>query len=351
MNRAALAARIFLAVTILPTVGAAGYAVYEYHHQRAATIAYHPGADGWAGAWGAWPRRKLLGVFAPTLPREGRTVSDTRELAGFDRAVRHRAALTVAYLNWGSRFPARYISDTAKLGARTVLDVEPRGRGVPKLARIAAGRGDRWLMSFAASIVATRVPFILSFGPEMNGSWYAYGSGKSTARDYIRAFRHVHDKLIKDIGRARAARLIRFMWQPSAIHISTPSPARYWPGAGYVSVIGLDGYYYYPTDTFHIVFGRTIKVLRKLSSRTPIMVGETAVGPMTGHQAAGIKDLFAGIRRHRLAGLIWFDRNQMKLSYGHGKRVYHQNWRLQDHRAALRAFIAGLRADGPFARF
>ena len=353
MNRAALVARLFLAITVLPTAGAAGYAVYEYRHQSAVGTAYRPGANPSIGVEFPPTKGALLGVFAPTLPNKSPGASDTSNLESFNAAVHHRAALTVAYINWGSPFPARYIGDAAKIGARTVLELEPRGKGVPKLSQIAGGRGDGWLREFAAAIAETRIPFTLSFGPEMNGSWYAYGSGNNVFRDYVRAYRHVHDELLKDVAKyvspSRAAGLVKFMWQPSAMHSSTPSPIPYWPGAKYVDLIGLDGYYYFPTDTFQIIFARTIHLLRKLSPKTRIMIGETAVGPMTGHQAAGIKNLFAGIKLNKLAGLIWFNRNQMNISYGKGKRIYHQDWRLQDHPAALRAFISALRADGSFA--
>jgi hypothetical protein len=52
--------------------------------------------------------------------------------------------------------------------------------------------------------------------------------------------------------------------------------------------------------------------------------------------------LFAGIKNRHLAGLIWFNRNQMPIHFAPEKRIYHQDWRLQDHRLALNAFIAGL---------
>ena len=125
MNRAALAGRVFLAITILPAAGAAGYAAYEYRHQAPATPAYHVGDT---AAVTAFPSHgTLLGVFAPTLPRGGQAASDTAALASFDHAVGHSATLTVAYLNWGSPFPARYVRDAARLGARTVIELEPRG--------------------------------------------------------------------------------------------------------------------------------------------------------------------------------------------------------------------------------
>jgi hypothetical protein len=216
MNRAATASRIFLAITILPAMGAAGYAAYQYRHQPGATAVYRAGdVNSKPSSVNTFPTGgTILGVFAPTLPRTGQVLADTSALSSFNRAIGQKVSLTVAYLNWGSPFPAKYVTDAYKLGARTVLELEPRGKNVPTLARIAGGHGDSWLHSFAASIVATKRPFALSFGPEMNGAWYAYGS--STANDYIRAFRQVHDLLLKDVGRrltpAAASRLLTFMW-------------------------------------------------------------------------------------------------------------------------------------------
>jgi hypothetical protein len=358
MNRAALAARAFAVIAIVPTVCAAGYAVYEYRHQTA-VISDRAGRIALSGDYSALTKGMVLGVFAPTVPHTGqspgRAGSAVRQLVKFEHAIHHKVSLSVVYLNWGDRFPGRYISEAAKVGAETVVQVEPRGKGVPSLAKIAAGRGDGWLRRFAARLSATGYPLILSFGPEMNGTWYTYGSGSNTARNYIRAFRHVHDTLIRDVGHdltpAQARRLIRFMWQPSAIHIKTPSPVPFWPGHRYVNLIGLDGYYYHSTDTFGIIFDRTIHLLRTLSPTTRIMIGETAVGPMTGHQAAGIKNLFAGLKRDKLAGLIWFNRNQLGINYGSHRRIFHQDWRLQDHPAALRAFIARLKKAGRIASF
>jgi hypothetical protein len=114
-------------------------------------------------------------------------------------------------------------------------------------------------------------------------------------------------------------------------------------------MVGLDGYYYHSTDTFRIIFRHTIDLIRQKSPKTKIMIGETAVGPMTGHQPRGIKDLFTGIKSRGLAGLIWFNRNQMSLKFPADKRIYHQDWRLQDHPKALQAFKAGLQAVSPLA--
>jgi len=90
-----------------------------------------------------------------------------------------------------------------------------------------------------------------------------------------------------------------------------------------------------------VIFGHTLALIRDVDPEVPMMIGETAVGPKTGHQAADIRNLFAGIRRNHLLGLIWFNKPQHRKPY-----IYHQDWRLQDHMAAEQAFVAELKAMG-----
>ena len=368
MNRAALAARLFLAAALLPGIAGATYAVYAFRAQPPpATGTYRQGGFG-APVVRAVPRRRgfLLGAFAPPAPRptqpgvdrQGGADSqggDVRGLAAFDQMTGVRAALTVRFVLWGGAFPARYVIDAARLGAQAVVELEPRGPAAPTLAQIAAGAGRDYLARFARELAAPGDHVIVSFAPEMNGAWYSYGSRYATAADFVAAFRRVHDELTSDLnadlGPGRAASLVTFMWQPSAMHLSDSSLAPYWPGPRYVGLIGMDGYYFFPSDTFAVIFGKTVALARRLSPATPIMIGETAVGPMTGRQLADVRDLFAGISRNHLLGLIWFDRNQAKKSYRKGQRVYHQDWRLQDHPAVLRVFLAELTSAGPVASF
>src|SRR5215468_6637877 len=120
MNRAAMASRIFLAITVLPAMGAAGYAAYQYRHQSAASTSGYdksPSAAGPSTITKFPTGGTILGVFAPTLPPKGQTLSDVYALSSFNHAVGHKATLTVAYLDWGSRFPVTYVKDAANLGA------------------------------------------------------------------------------------------------------------------------------------------------------------------------------------------------------------------------------------------
>ena len=106
----------------------------------------------------------------------------------------------------------------------------------------------------------------------------------------------------------------------------------WWPGAAYVTWVGIDGYYYRSSDTFASVFGKTIAQARVLTHK-PVLLSETAVGPAAG-QAAKIGNLFAGMRQYQTLGLVWFDIAQ-------NDGVYHQDWRIENSREAQAAFRRG----------
>ena len=53
------------------------------------------------------------------------------------------------------------------------------------------------------------------------------------------------------------------------------------PARSYVNWVGIDGYYYRPSDTFANVFGQTINQVRQFTNK-PVLLSETAVGPDAG---------------------------------------------------------------------
>lgn len=339
MNRAAMAARMFLVVALLPAFGAAGYAAYAYRHQP-------PIPPGTFRQFGQDP--KISGKPSPGLLLGAYALgSSTAGLANFDQKVGHRAVLTVRYMLWGETFPAKYVAAAAALGAETIVELEPRGAKAPTLAQISSGEQDKWLRKFAKEILGPQDHFILSFAPEMNGQWYQYGSGHVPPSEYVAAFRHVH----KVLTATRARSLITFLWQPSAIHRTTPPPMPFWPGSQYVDEIGLDGYYFYADDNFRRIFGKTLAMIRKVAPHKPMLIGETAAGPEFGREGADIRDLFAGIARNHLLGFIWFDRNQLHKKYPAKLRKFHQDWYLQDFPTAVASFQSALASAGPLASY
>ena len=122
-------------------------------------------------------------------------------------------------------------------------------------------------------------------------------------------------------------------------HQHRPAPvgpvARWWPGPSYVTWVGVYGYFYRPSDTFASVFGTTIQQVRAFT-RKPVLLAETAAGPVAG-QPGKIAALFAGLRRERALGLVWFDEDQRA-------GIYHQDWRIGAGTPAEAAFRRGVSA-------
>jgi hypothetical protein len=168
----------------------------------------------------------------------------------------------------------------------------------------------------------------VSFGHEMNGDWYSWGSSRTSPRAFVAAWRH-----LVTIFRRQGADNVTWLWTVNVIddphYGKIPSPARWWPGSAYVTWVGIDGYYYHPAAAFSSLFGPTVVAIREITS-DPILIAETAALPSAG-QPAKIADLFAGVRSYGLLGFIWFD-------------VTHPgNWQLSSP-AALVTFREGARA-------
>ena len=147
---------------------------------------------------------------------------------------------------------------------------------------------------------------------------------------FVAAWRH-----IVTLFRARHAENVTWLWTLQADEPGTGPIASWWPGAKYVTWVGIDGYYYYPSETFFSIFGKTIAEVRALTG-LPVLLSEVAVGPKAG-QARKIPDLFAGMRQYGTLGLVWFD-----IAQHHG--VYHQDWHIEDNQAAKTAFRRGASA-------
>jgi hypothetical protein len=147
-------------------------------------------------------------------------------------------------------------------------------------------------------------------------------------RTFVMAWRH-----IVRMFRSQGAENVTWLWTINADLPSTGPIADWWPGAGYVTWVGIDGYYYRSSDTFATVFGPTITQARELTHK-PVLLSETAVGQAVSGQAAKIGNLFAGMRQYQTLGLVWFDIAQHD-------GLYHQDWRIENSRQAQAAFRRG----------
>jgi len=290
------------ALAVVLAAGGSVYAVRASHQQQPPNAA-----------------RSLVGVFEP-----GAT-SSYAGITEFSRATGAEPAIALYYSGWNDPFQARFAALARAHHTTPFAQMLPYG--VP-LTSITSGRSDAYLRSFAAAVRAFGAPVIIGFGPEMNGNWYGWGAGRSTPASFVAAWRHVVATF-----RAAGAANVTWLWTINAVNAAHSPLRQWWPGGSYVTWVGIDGYYYNPADTFRSVFGVTISQLRAFTAK-PVLIAETAAGPSAA-QPAQIAGLFRGVQRNHLVGLIWFDQAQHD---GH----FHQDWRLEDNPAAMKAFRAAL---------
>jgi hypothetical protein len=225
--------------------------------------------------------------------------------------------LVVYYSGWFEHFKAEFAATAARHGAVPLIQIDPKSIN---LAAIASGHYDSYLNSYAEDVRSYHHPVILSFGHEMNGSWYSWGYRHTSPAVFVAAWRH-----IVTVFRNLGVRNVTWLWTVNIVHpggtIATPAP--WWPGNKYVTWVGLDGYYYKPTWKFAPLFGPTITAIRELT-HDPMLIAETSVSP-TANQPAKINDLFAGIHLYGLLGFVWFN------------SIHNVDWRLSNP-SAIDAF-------------
>src|SRR6266851_1856460 len=261
-----------------------------------------------------------LGVYEPEGP------SSYRQVRNFGQAVGRKPNIVVYYSAVNEPFQSAFDRKARGHGATVLVQIEPWHTS---MTAVASGAYDSWLRSYADAVVRFGHPVMISWAQEANGDWYPWGYRHVAPAMWVRAWRH-----IVNVFRARGAYNVTWVWDMNRDnHGNTGRLKNWWPGAKYVTWVGIDGYYFRWSDTYHSVLGRTIADARTFTSR-PVLVEETAVGQVAG-QAAKIPGLFAGIRRDHVLGLVWFDEAQH-----HG--LYHQDWRLENHPAGLAAFRKAL---------
>ncbi len=263
-----------------------------------------------------------LGVFATDSPPAYKPVAD------FARAAGREPDMVGYFSGWAEPFDLPYARSVYRHHIVPFVQIDPTFASVPS---ISAGDYDSYLRSYADSVRAFRHPVIIGFGHEMNAPWYPWGYGHLAPADFVAAWRH-----IVTLFRQEGADNVTWLWTINADRPGTGPIGDWWPGQHYVTWVGIDGYYYRPSDTFASVFGTTIDQVRRITHK-PVLLSETAVGPAAG-QLVKIQDLFHGIERYKTLGLVWFDKSQHN-------GIFHQDWRIEDSQTAEDSFRLGVRDE------
>jgi mannan endo-1,4-beta-mannosidase len=256
-----------------------------------------------------------LGVYERGTPHNYQPVTE------FAKASGRNPNLVGYYSDWGVPFARSFAETVHSHGAVTILQMDPTYASIPA---IAGGAYDHYLRAFADSVRNFGHPVVIGFGHEMNADWYSWGYKHVPAPTFVATWRH-----IVSLFRGQGADNVTWLWTINQ-DLSTTGPlASWWPGARYVTWVGIDGYYFRPASTFTTVFGKTIAQVRAFTDK-PVLLSEAGAGPQAG-QSAKIQNLFAGMRQYQTLGLVWFDIAQHQ-------GIYHQDWRIEDNQTATSAF-------------
>jgi hypothetical protein len=265
---------------------------------------------------------RYLGVDEPDAP------GSYADIDHFARAIGRQPNIVMYYGSPLEKFQVGFATSAAKRGAVTLVQI---GTGNTSMASITSGRYDSFWRSYADDVKAFGAPVVLSLDHEMNGSWYPWGYQHTSPGVFVAAWRH-----IVTIFREQGAKNVTWLWTVNvtdALDNRIPGPTPWWPGSSYVDWVGIDGYYYGPSQTFASLFGPTIADIRELT-RDPILIAETGATLSAG-QPAKIADLFNGVRQFGLLGFVLFDQN--------GAIKYVQTWRINSN-AAYTTLRHGARA-------
>lgn len=234
--------------------------------------------------------------------------------------------------SWGE-FQQTYFENVRKHGSIPMLNWSSLhlGAGIDQpdfqLADIYGGRYDAYITRWATAAKSWGHPFFLRFDHEMNGNWYPWAEGRTSAGtivngnypgDYVKAWRHVRD-IFRTVGATNAT----WIWCPNIVGDNMPQLAGLYPGDAYVDWVAMDGYNF-GTDRgnqwtgFYTVFKNTYDQLTQLAPAKPVMIAEFASsedgGPLgrPGSKAAWIKDAFqTQLPKNfpRIKAVVWFNWN------------------------------------------
>ncbi|NGN68866.1 beta-mannanase [Streptomyces sp. A7024] len=240
------------------------------------------------------PEKKYLGMSADGAPASLKPVKDFAAKGG------KRPNLVEFYSAWGDQYETKLVQNAWDYGALSFIAWEPMKTS---LAKIAAGKSDKYIREYAQSVKELNLPVAINFAHEMNGFWYPWGTKHATAKQFTAAWKHIHG-----IFEEEGATQVIWVWSPNVTH---PMPQvrlePYWPGDTYVDWVGVIGYYAAGgPHTYRSLYGPTMAQIRGFTKK-PFIIAETA-SQAGQRKPADITDLFTGTAaRDDVIGFVWFN--------------------------------------------
>jgi hypothetical protein len=311
-----------VALLLVLLTGVSGCGVFQ-SNDPADSAAREPAADGTAGSTEQQARYDVTPLLHPAKKYFGVAVegapSSMEPVDAFSKTVGKKPNMVGSYASWGDGFNAEGAKNVFADGGLLYVSWEPFKPGLDK---IADGSQDAYITKFAASVRKTNVPVAISFGHEMNGNWYPWGTKSTTAATFVKAWRHIHDVF----GEEGATNVI-WVWSPNVVNpVPDVKLKPYWPGDAYVDWVGIVGYWALTgAHTFDTLYGPTRRQVASFTDK-PVLISETSSEPGE-RRRADVRGLLQGIEQDKnVLGFVWFNIP---------KRA---DWRIQSSPLALAEF-------------
>jgi hypothetical protein len=232
------------------------------------------------------------------------------------------------YYAWDAKFPTW--RDTWDLESGRIPMISWMGTSTKDTA---AGRHDDVFGARADAVKALGRPIFLRWFWEADGDRASKKKPAGSPRDYIAAWRHLHD-LFQSHGATNAV----WVWCPVSLHFYTGTAQPFYPGDDVVDWICADGYNWAPgkPNTPYQSFQSLFEAFYKFGNEhaKPLMVGETGVQENNpGDKTNWIRALHESVKSHypNVVAFLYFDVDD---SGSNGN----YDWRLSSSNEATSAF-------------
>lgn len=186
---------------------------------------------------------------------------------------------------------------------------EGTSQSVDYLKEIIEGKHDDYISAFANQIKNYTAPVILRFAHEMNGNWYPWGN---RPEEYISAYRKIVETF-----RNSGVTNVRFMWSINGDNVPYEpigQSSKYYPGDGYVDMVGLDGYNFGTSrqgstwKSFSQIFLPSYSFVSRTYPNKPIIISETASTEFGGNKTEWVEGMFSAlVNMPKIEEIIWFN--------------------------------------------
>lgn len=231
------------------------------------------------------------------------------------------------------------LQTAASRGGVPYLDV---GQDAHPPSAVLAGKEDAAISRMNSDLTAYGKPVLFRPWWEMNGNWYAWGRDKTTAANYVKAWRYLHDRI--------TAPNVQWHWCPNYYFPDAGvDPAPWYPGDAYVDWVGFDGYnrgthpqgperWRSPAEVCDTIYNRLLQI----APNKPMCIGEIGSTERGGDKARWITELLGDYlpSRPQIKAVCWFNWT-----------AEGWDWEIESSPSAQAAFKGGITANYYGARF